>query len=161
MMEFYPAEFAKDPREVIRIRAFYSEILKTLSSRITVHSTLVALLYCQRLVTKLNCRIHPDFGLSVLSACFLLADHCVNDEAISLGLWAQVTRTRRVDLARLKQKVLLGLDFQLVVTEEQYAVWIAWVGTSLNSMPRSPASPTVSRPEKIIPLDNGKIMSLV
>jgi hypothetical protein len=149
-LQFFPVEYTISKRDTHRIRCYYIELLKRLSSRITVHTTLFALLYMKRLIEHSNTRINPESVLSVLTVAFIFADLTSNDEAISMSDWSDITRTSGTELARMKREFLNGIEFHLMISEEQYAQWIMTVSFSLNSSPISPISPTVKAPQSIV-----------
>lgn len=116
-----------------KVRTVMCDLLKSLTSRISVHAVLLSLLYVKRLVTCMDSHIKPQSGSELRPLCvaLMLADIQVNDKAIPISLWSQATGIVPQEIAAMKREFLLAIGFDLHVTSVQYADWVRVVSRFL------------------------------
>ncbi|KAJ3204558.1 hypothetical protein HK099_001091, partial [Clydaea vesicula] len=133
ILGLYPHHKATQ-QEQLKIKTFYLTILKSFPTRISVHATLIALLYIKRLTDSMQIKLHPDSVLSVIVVAFILADINVNDSEIPTHIWSQVSGLSKVEIVLMKREFLNSIGYQLHVSAEQYAYWIKCIASYMKPL---------------------------
>jgi hypothetical protein len=108
------------PQKQMAIRRMCLQM--TQCSRMSHSGLMMALLYVQRILKtpllSLTTFQSPELGL--LTMGFIFSDIQINDCTISMSYWSKLSGIPRQELCRMKQRVLVDMNFDMYVTQDQY-----------------------------------------
>ena len=141
MQQFLPEHLQLNKAEHSKLRTFYLNILTVLSTRVSSHATLVALLYINRLCQQSGCSLNANKSLEILCVALMFADLTVNDASVPVPLWIQVCGLERSKVMNMKHNFLNMIKFDLHVTENQYTEWVKFVSSTMKNAELVPMTP--------------------
>ncbi|KAJ3089012.1 hypothetical protein HK102_007400, partial [Quaeritorhiza haematococci] len=116
----------------VQFRKFVERVVAATS--MSAAAVIISLKYIHRLTQRLpllNASSGSEYR--ILTTGLMLADAFLNDNAFTCKSWSEVTGISAQECATMKREFLSALQFDLSITEEEYAQWLQFLEHYLRS----------------------------